>query len=205
MRITGGSAAGKVVSVPAGLGVRPTPEKVRQAIFNSLSHRIDGARVLELFGGSGALSLEALSRGASSALCIEKSPKHARFIRNNVRECQFTSYTFEVRTGDAFTHSQRLVGESQIFDFIFADPPYGEKNIGFRSQSLAQKSIDDMNLPLLLSDGGQFLIGHARRDQVEIPPHWQEVKALKHGDNWIRILTPAHAQPSSESISDSGP
>ncbi len=191
MRITGGSAAGKVIKVPEGLGVRPTPEKVRQAIFNSLGTAVDGAAVLELFGGSGALSLEALSRGASNAICVEKSPRHARFIRNNVRDCQFKGSAFEVRTGDAFTHIRRLQQEGIRFDLVFADPPYGEKNDGFRSQSLAQKSIDDPVLPLLLGDSGVFLIGHARRDQVEIVPQWTELRALKHGDNWIRLLRPA--------------
>lgn len=190
MRITGGISAGKVISVPNGLGVRPTPEKVRQAIFNSLGPRIENARILELFGGSGALSLEALSRGASLAICIEKSPKHARFIRNNTRDCGYKSPQFETRVADAITCPDRLLEEGHQFDFIFADPPYGDKTAGARSQSLAQKSVDLTSLPKLLTDQGIFLLGHAKRDQIDIPPHWTEKKALKHGDNWIRILKP---------------
>src|SRR5204863_6386200 len=83
MRITGGQAARRILKVPKGLAVRPTPDLVKQAIFNSLGARVVGARVLELFAGSGALSLECLSRGALSAMCVEKSAKHAEFIRRN--------------------------------------------------------------------------------------------------------------------------
>lgn len=189
MRITGGHATGKFLSVPKGLGVRPTPEKVRQAIFNSIGSLIEDATVLELFGGSGALSLESLSRGAAQAICVEKSPKHARFIKANAKECGFDSKTFEVMQGDALTCPQRFIDQNLEFDFILADPPYGEKNVGFRSQSLAQKSVDNPQIPSILKPGGLFLIGHAKRDQIEIPNHWKEKKSLKHGDNWIRILT----------------
>ena len=83
MRITGGNAARRILKVPKGLDVRPTPDLVKQAVFNSLGERVVGARVLELFAGSGALSLECLSRGAAGVLCIEKSHRHAEFIRSN--------------------------------------------------------------------------------------------------------------------------
>ena len=79
MRITGGQAARRILKVPKGLDVRPTPDLVKQAVFNSLGARVVGARVLELFAGSGALSLECLSRGATAALCIEKSHRHAGY------------------------------------------------------------------------------------------------------------------------------
>ena len=83
MRITGGNAARRILKVPRGFDVRPTPDLVKQAVFNSLGARVVGARVLELFAGSGALSLDCLSRGATGALCIEKSHKHTDYIRAN--------------------------------------------------------------------------------------------------------------------------
>ncbi len=83
MRITGGKAARRILKVPKGLDVRPTPDLVKQAVFNSLGTWVEDARVLELFAGSGALSLECLSRGAAAVMCIEKSPRHAEFIRSN--------------------------------------------------------------------------------------------------------------------------
>ena len=83
MRIIGGTAAGRILKVPKGYAVRPTPDLVRQALFNSLGERVVGARVLELFAGTGALSLECLSRGAACAACIEKTERHAAFLRSN--------------------------------------------------------------------------------------------------------------------------
>tara|TARA_Y100000588_G_scaffold218719_1_gene232648 strand:- start:2597 stop:3154 length:558 start_codon:yes stop_codon:yes gene_type:complete len=182
MRITGGQWAGRTLAVPPGQGVRPTPDKVRQAIFNSLGEWIQGCTVLELFAGSGALSLECLSRGAESAVCVEKSSRHAGYLRRNIRALDAN---VEVRLGDAFKAGGQMTTN---FDLILADPPYGAKTAGQRSQSDAQQLLDDNELPLLLNTEGRLLLGHARRDEVEIPSPWRELKTLKHGDNWIRML-----------------
>ena len=103
MRITGGQAARRILKVPKGMDVRPTPDRVKQAVFNSLGERILDARVLELFAGSGALSLDSLSRGCKSAVCIEKSPRHAEFIRRNaeaVPDSQVTDATLNSSAND---------------------------------------------------------------------------------------------------------
>src|SRR4051812_30833335 len=176
MRITGGHAARRILKVPKGLDVRPTPDLVKQAIFNSLGERVIGARVLELFAGSGALSLECLSRGASSALCIEKSQKHANFIQHNASA--ISNASLQVRTQDVFTALSQLAAHGAQFDLILADPPYGEKNVGRRSESFAQQLFDDKNLPKLLAPGGRFVLGHTKRDTLEIVPPWQEKKML---------------------------
>src|SRR5436309_1238082 len=97
MRITGGLAARRILKAPRGLGVRPTPDLVKQAVFNSLGSRVAGARVLELFAGTGALSLECLSRGAASALCIEKSSRHAQVLRQNAQAAGFPGEQLQVR------------------------------------------------------------------------------------------------------------
>ena len=187
MRITGGKAARRILKVPKGLDVRPTPDLVKQAVFNSLGARVVGARVLELFAGSGALSLDCLSRGASSALCVEKSHKHAEFIRRNAAAAGFGQF-LEIRMQDVFAALHQLADGGAQFDLILADPPYGEKNIGRRSTSFAQQLLDDANLPGLLAPGGRFVLGHARRDTLEIVAPWREVKALKHGDSVMRFL-----------------
>ena len=187
MRITGGQAARRILKVPKGLDVRPTPDLVKQAVFNSLGPRVVGARVLELFAGSGALSLDCLSRGARSALCVEKSHKHAEFIRANARTAGFES-NLETRIQDVFVALNRLAEGGRQFDLILADPPYGEKNVGRRSTSFAQRLLDDLNLPKLLAPGGRFILGHARRDTLEIAGPWREVKVLKHGDSLMRFL-----------------
>jgi len=187
MRITGGKAARRILKAPKGLDVRPTPDLVKQAVFNSLGARVVGARVLELFAGSGALSLDCLSRGAASTLCIEKSPKHAEFIRANAVEANFDAL-LEVRVQDVFVAVRQLEENCRQFDLILADPPYGEKNIGRRSTSFAQQLLDDANLPKLLAPGGRFILGHAKRDTLEIAGPWREAKALKHGDSVMRFL-----------------
>jgi 16S rRNA (guanine(966)-N(2))-methyltransferase RsmD len=188
MRIIGGSAAGLILNVPEGLAVRPTPDKVRQAIFNSLGERVIGAQMLELFGGSGALSLECLSRGASFATCIELSPKHARFIEQNFAATDLPRQQFQLRVQDVFTAMPQLASIKVQFDLIMADPPFGEKNVNRRSTSLSQRLLDDADLPKLLAPDGLFVLGHTKRDTLTLTPAWAEVKEMKHGDSMMRFL-----------------
>jgi 16S rRNA (guanine966-N2)-methyltransferase len=187
MRITGGHAARRILKVPKGLAVRPTPDLVKQAVFNSLGARVDGARVLELFAGSGALSLECLSRGAAAVLCIEKSQRHAAFIRDNAAAAGYAQ-TLDVRTQDVFPALAQLVQSGAQFDLILADPPYGEKNVNRRSTSFAQQLLDHADLPKLLAPGGRLVLGHTKRDTLEFVAPWTEVKMLKHGDTVMRFL-----------------
>jgi 16S rRNA (guanine966-N2)-methyltransferase len=212
MRIIGGSAGGMLLKAPKGFDVRPTPDLVRQAVFNSLGSRVEGARVLELFAGTGALSLECLSRGAALALCVEKSDKHAQFIRRNLEEwarrtvsansgqpqfirpylqpASLPAESMHIRVQDAFAAIRQLAGERQQFDLILADPPYGEKNVGRRSTSFAQQLLDERALSELLQPSGLFVLGHTKRDTLSIPPEWKEGKILKHGDTIMRFLRP---------------
>src|SRR5208337_2854612 len=181
MRITGGQAARRILKVPKGLDVRPTPDLVKQAVFNSLGARVAGARVLELFAGSGALSLECLSRGASGVLCIEKSHRHAEFIVGNAAASGYGDRV-DLRAQDVFPALKQLAAAGRQFDLILADPPYGEKNVNRRSTSFAQQLLDDKNLPKLIALGGRFVLGHTKRDTLELVAPWTEVKLLKHGD-----------------------
>jgi 16S rRNA (guanine966-N2)-methyltransferase len=171
MRITGGQAARRILKVPKGLDVRPTPDLVKQAVFNSLGARVEGARVLELFAGSGALSLECLSRGAAAVMCVEKSRRHADFVKRNAEAAGYGT-----------------ILDARQFDLIIADPPYGEKNVNRRSNSFAQQLLDDKNLPKLLAPGGRFVLGHTKRDTLEFVSPWVEAKTLKHGDTIMRFL-----------------
>src|ERR1041384_4622636 len=124
MRITGGKAARRILKVPKGLAVRPTPDLVKQALFNSLGARVVGARVLELFAGTGALSLECLSRGAAQAVCVEKSHRHAQAIRDNLRTSALPPELLEVRVQDVFVAITQLTAVTRRFDLVLADPPY---------------------------------------------------------------------------------
>ena len=188
VRITGGKAARRILKAPKGRDVRPTADLVKQAVFNSLGQRVAGTRVLELFAGTGALSLECLSRGAVSALCVERSSRHAELLRQNFQLAGFPPESLQVRVQDVFNAVGQLAAAGQQFELILADPPYGEKNIGRRSNSLAQQLLDDVRLPVLLAAGGLLVLGHAKRDSLTVPDAWREKKVLKHGDSIMRFL-----------------
>ena len=196
MRIIGGLAANTLLKVPEGLAVRPTPDKVKLAVFNSLGDFVDGARVLDLFAGTGALGLECLSRGASELVSIEKSERHGRFYRSNLEATRLPTARVEIRIQDVFVAFPQLAAAGRRFDLIVADPPYGEKNVGRRSTSLAQQLLDDPILPTLLEPHGLFVIGHTRRDTLELPPAWKEKRQLKHGDTLMRLLRRSDAPAS---------
>jgi len=191
MRITGGKAARRILKVPKGLAVRPTPDLVKQAVFNSLGGRVVGARVLELFAGTGALSLECLSRGAASAVCVEKSSRHAETLRQNFQIAGFSPEILQVRVQDVFVALAQLAAAGERFALVLADPPYGDKNIGRRSTSFAQQLLDEVNLPQLLEPSGLLLLGHTKRDTLSVPEFWRDQKLLKHGDSVMRFLAAA--------------
>jgi 16S rRNA (guanine966-N2)-methyltransferase len=161
---------------------------VKQAVFNSLGARVEGARVLELFAGTGALSLECLSRGAVSAVCIEKSDRHAQMLRKNLSLAGFNPELLQVRVQDVFTAISQLAELNSQFDLILADPPYGEKNVDRRSTSYAQRVLDDPHLPHLLAPNGLLVLGHSKRDTLTLPMAWREIKQLKHGDSVMRFF-----------------
>jgi len=188
MRIIGGSAAGAILKAPKGFDVRPTPDLVRQAVFNSLAPRLAGASVLELFGGTGALSLECLSRGAVYAVCVEKSSRHAQFIRQNLEVAKLSPTLLDLRIQDAFPALAQMAAARQQFDLIFADPPYGEKNVGRRSTSFAQQLLDHADLPRLMAPNGLFILGHTKRDTLSVSEPWEETKVLRHGDSVMRFF-----------------
>lgn len=188
MRIIGGMAAGRLIDVPKGYDVRPTPDLVRQAIFNSIGHRVEGARVLDLFSGSGALGLECLSRGAASVLSIEKASRHAAMIRQNIIAIDLPVQNYQLRVQDVFIALGQLAEAGAQFDLVTADPPFGEKNVGRRSTSMSQKLLDDERLPKLMAPDGMLVLGHTKRDTLEIPPVWNEVKVMKHGDSMMNFF-----------------
>ena len=141
MRIVAGKFRGARIEAPKGLTTRPTSDRVRQALFNMLEHgapevAFEGARVLDLFAGSGALGLEALSRGGRFCLFIEESAEARAAIRRNVETLGLTGAT-KIWRRDA----TRLgpAGTLQPFDLIFCDPPYGQ-GLGERALAAAAES-----------------------------------------------------------------
>jgi 16S rRNA (guanine966-N2)-methyltransferase len=201
MRIIGGIAAGRLLKVPRGYDVRPTPDLVRQAVFNSLASfregaGLAGARVLDLFSGSGAIGLECLSRGAGYVVSVEKANRHARMIEENLARLESPEFSsrHSLRIQDVSVAISQLAqspGAESRFDLIIADPPFGEKNVNRRSTSLSQALLDNEGLPTLLGDDGLFVLGHTKRDTLTLPERWVEVKEMRHGDSMMRFLKKA--------------
>lgn len=168
--------------------VRPTPDLVRQAVFNSLGGVVEGSAVLDLFSGTGALGLECLSRGARRVVSVELSSKHARFIRDNVRRLGLPGERHALRVQDVFVALRQLAQEGERFDLVMADPPFGPKTAGGRSASASQRLMEAEELGVLLVEGGLLVLGHARRDGVTVPGMWEERRVLEHGDSVFRML-----------------
>ena len=135
LRIAGGTARGIPVAEPRGVRLRPTSGLVREAIFNILGDRVTGARVLDLYAGTGALGIEAVSRGAAHCLFIEESAEGRGLIRDNIE-----AFGLQGRTKIFRRDATRLgdAGTIQPFDLLFADPPYG-KELGERALKSARE------------------------------------------------------------------
>ena len=123
MRVIAGSARGLKLECLPGEEIRPTLDRVREGIFSSLTPFLPDSRVLDLFGGTGALGIEALSRGAASAWFLDASPKACRLIRENLRYCRLEAAA-RVQEADALTWLKERADTAEPFDLIFADPPY---------------------------------------------------------------------------------
>jgi len=138
MRVITGSAKGKRLLTPEGLETRPTIERVKEAIFSSLYSKVTGAELLDLFAGSGQMGIEALSRGAKSAIFVESNRKTSALIKQNLKNTGFEEKG-KVINQDAFKFLENIKPYS--FDLIFLDPPYGKNLI-----NLAVEKIEKLNI-----------------------------------------------------------
>ena len=128
MRILSGSARGRPLKGPKGPGIRPTADRVRETLFNVLGQYLEGGEVLDLFAGTGALALEALSRGAARAVLVDSGREALGLIRENAAALGFAERC-EVLPSDALRALEHLGREGRRFALVFADPPYAQKVI----------------------------------------------------------------------------
>ena len=122
MRVISGKARGVTLKTPAGMATRPTADRVKEAIFSIIQFDLPGASVLDLFGGTGQLGIEALSRGAKSAVFIDERDDACKLIKENLKRTKLESQGQVIRSD----YSAYLKSASQKFDIIFLDPPYAE-------------------------------------------------------------------------------
>ena len=184
MRVIAGSAGGLRLSVPKR-GVRPTMDRVKAAIFSSLSDAVVGARVLDLFAGSGGLGIEALSRGASSALFVEGDPQSAEVIERNLAKTRLRG---RVRQQDVFDFL-RHCSVAQTFQIIFADPPY-EKTKG--GEPYTQKLLTNEALPQLLDTDGIFVLEKRPNETLPEKNMWHLVRQKTYGATEVVFLKPSY-------------
>lgn len=157
MRVIGGERKGRRLLVPKGRAVRPTAARVKESLFNILPHDFSGMKVLDLFAGTGNLSIEALSRGAAKAVLVDASSRSATTIRENLRRLGLAART-EVWVAPAARSLKSLAKRGEIFDMIFLDPPY--------EQGQLEPSLKGLARGGLLSDTGTIIAEHSAREVV---------------------------------------
>jgi 16S rRNA (guanine966-N2)-methyltransferase len=184
MRVIAGSAGGVRLAVPKR-GVRPTMDRVKAAIFSSLGEAIVGARVLDLFAGTGALGIEALSRGAASAIFVEDDRQSAEAIENNLAK---TNLHGRVRDQDVFDFLRQR-SNADKFQIIFADPPY-EK--GQHDENCTEKLLSSETLAQLLEPGGIFVLEKRPTDTLPEMKLWRVIRQKSYGATEVLFLSTAN-------------
>ena len=179
MRIVAGSARGKIIKAPKGTATRPTTEKVREALFSVLGGRVEGACVLDAFAGSGALGLEALSRGAARVIFCEKARTAQQIVRENVVACGFAERA-DLYRGAAEEALRRWGGDTAGtgFDLVLLDPPYNKGHVGEIEPLLLQPG-------LLRPEAVVMLETASRSPELFSEPVWRLYKTKTYGDTAV--------------------
>lgn len=167
MRIIAGEYRGRTLTSPTGKNVRPSSGMLREALFNILQFQIEGARFLDLFAGSGAIGLEALSRGADHVTFVESDPQALQCIHKNIDLLGVRDRSRIIK-GDVAKTLSKLSSGDALFDVIFADPPY-EKEIkqpGRASSSYSEEVLRLIDVNSLLSPKGRVFIEDAKSNEA---------------------------------------
>jgi len=180
MRVIAGSAGGVRLAVPKR-GVRPTMDRVKAAIFSSLGELIIGARVLDLFAGSGALGIEALSRGAASVIFVENDRQSAEAIEKNLAK---TKLKGRVRCQNVFDFLRQR-SNAEKFQIVFADPPYEKTH---RGESDTEKLLKNENLPHLLRPTGIFVLEKQPGESLGETELWRIIRQKRYGATEVLFL-----------------
>lgn len=172
-RIIAGTYGGRRLQAPPGDGTRPTTDRTREALFSSLQSEfgsLDGLRVLDLFAGSGAIGLEAASRGAAHVDLVESDRSAAQVIQGNIK--QLGCIVAQVRTQPV----ERFVQSPPVapYDLIFLDPPYA-----YAHEALAELLV---GVSSWLTDDGIIVVERSRRDRFEWPSPLEGLRDKKYGD-----------------------
>lgn len=188
MRITSGLARGTQLKVPANI-TRPTSDRVKESLFSILGGRLEDLAVLDLFAGSGALGLEALSRGASKAILVESHPAAIKIIQANLEKTKLAGA--QVLKLDVFKAIELLNRQKARFDVIFADPPYTKTAL---MTDFALKLLEDSSLPEMLTEQGCLVIECPSDYELPEEGDWQQWELIDervYGSTALLIFQPA--------------
>jgi 16S rRNA (guanine966-N2)-methyltransferase len=183
MRVIAGRAGGVRLISPKN-GVRPTMDRVKAAIFSSLGETVIGARVLDLFAGTGALGIEALSRGANSALFIEEDRQSILAVEKNLSKTRLAG---RVRQQDVFGFLKNAGPAAETFQIVFADPPYDKTKSGER---FTDKLLANETLPRLLEPDGVFVLEKRPAEEVPSTKLWRVTRQKTYGATEVLFLSP---------------
>jgi 16S rRNA (guanine966-N2)-methyltransferase len=177
VRVIAGAYKGRRLKAPSWDGLRPTSDKLRETLFNILAPRIEGARVVDGFAGTGAVGVEALSRGAAHVTFIESDRRAAALIESNLAECRITSgYTIE--RGDVKAVLDRA-GHDHSYDVIVLDPPYGMTGV---------RGVLAAAAPHLAADG-VLVLERSTRNTPDVPPPLRVAREVRSGDSTLTFLS----------------
>lgn len=176
MRIIAGEARGRVIDAPAGLHTRPTLDRVRENLFNMIQSEVPDSRVLDLFAGSGALSLEALSRGAAFAVLADIDRNACTVQKKNISLLRYDERTRQIR-GDWRTAVRELQDAKEQFDLVFLDPPY----------SMLDLREVFLSLVPVISPGTLIILEHEAGKEPIVPDAFRPVKSRAWGFCAVKI------------------
>jgi 16S rRNA (guanine966-N2)-methyltransferase len=157
MRVIGGNARGRQLKVPKGQALRPTAGRVKESLFDILPHDLSGAKVLDLFAGTGNLTIEALSRGAVEAILVDSSAQSGKAIRENLRRLNLASRG-KLWMMPVTRALPLLARQGETFDLIFMDPPYERR--------LIEPALKIIDKETLLRDSGVLIAEHSVREPI---------------------------------------
>jgi 16S rRNA (guanine966-N2)-methyltransferase len=186
MRVIAGSAGGLRLAVPKR-GVRPTMDRVKAAIFSSLGNTVVGARALDLFAGSGALGIEALSRGASSVVFVEADRQSSAIIEGNLAKTKLKGRIVQRDVFDFLQHTS----VAEIFDIVFADPPYEKTEEGER---FTEKLLTNEGLPRLMDAHGIFILEKRPGEALPETKQWRLLRQKTYGATEVLFLSQSGAR-----------
>jgi 16S rRNA (guanine966-N2)-methyltransferase len=184
VRIIAGEFRGRRLQTPKGRGIRPTSDRVREAIFNVIAARVAGANVLDLFAGTGALGLEALSRRAARAVFVDQNSEATRLIEENIHLCGVADRSILIRRAilPSLATLATLLAGAGGFDLVFLDPPYG--------QDLVPVVLERLTELQLVSHSALAVAEHHRHDSIPSPcGGWDRTKERRYGDTLVSFFS----------------